>query len=168
MHPGFGRFVALWIAVFSLAGCSDYMRRWDRPLGNTKGPDPFEGSYVGTWESSQYKGTSGKLWCILKRVGPDHYKAQFRATWHGVFSSEHSVILQVRDRKRVGARLVAKFTGDTVIHMWIGSGRYQCVGELSPGHLEADYNSSYDRGKFRLRLVKPAAVPKVRAGTAFQ
>ncbi len=126
-----------------LAACSSYDSRWRKPHFAAGGKDKFEGSYVGTWKSTSHSGTGGKLWCIITKKTGDSYLAEFKATWHGVFSSEHAVILKKTGR---GA-----FAGETEIKMWIGSGTYRCVGRMSGFDLTASYDATYDRGTFVLR-----------------
>lgn len=140
--------------LFFGASCSDYDRRWAAQSA-APGADPFEGSYTGTWKSARYVGATGKLRCILTRQAPNLYRAEFHATWHGIFSSTHSVILRVTDWRRAQGKPVAKFAGATEIKMWIGSGRYRCTGELTPGGFVADYDADYDRGKFEVTRVIP-------------
>ena len=85
------------------------------------------------------------------------YLAEFRATWHGIFSSRHSVMLRITDRERMSGLPVAKFTGATEIRMWIGSGRYRCTGTLKPGGFVAEYDADYDRGRFELKRASAAS-----------
>src|SRR5688500_7177757 len=100
MRSGFYRLILL-IALSATTGCSDYAYRWKNPPSHVSVNDSFEGSYIGIWESTRYRKTSGKLWCILlrHRLDKDHYVASFRATWHGIFASEHTVTLKIKERK---------------------------------------------------------------------
>jgi hypothetical protein len=141
--------------LFFGASCSDYDRRWAAQSASPGATDPFEGSYTGTWKSARYVGAMGKLRCILTRQAPNLYRAEFHATWHGIFSSTHTVMLSVTDWRRSQGKLAAKFAGSTEIRMWIGSGRYHCTGELMPGGFVADYDAEYDRGQFQVTRVIP-------------
>jgi hypothetical protein len=144
------------LTALLLGGCSNYDARWRAAQRLNAIHDLFEGTYEGTWESSRYKGARGKLWCILKRQSGDVYSADFRATWHGIFSSEHSVLLRVTDRRTVKGMQHVKFAGAAEIRMWIGSGHYRCTGEMTPLQLTAEYDASADRGTFRLERVMAA------------
>ena len=170
MHLGFSR-PALLVALLFMAGCSDYASRWQNPPSLVAGKDLFEGSYFGKWESSRYRNTSGKLWCILlrDREKKDEYVASFRATWHGIFASEHTVRLKVKERRRENGVPVATFEGSAQIKMWIGSGQYRCTGKLTPTSLLADYDASYDRGTFTMELAqKPTPGIQIRAAGSFE
>ena len=170
MRLGFSRPVLL-VALLSLIGCSNYASRWQNPPSAFGGKDSFEGSYFGNWESKRYKNTSGKLWCILLRdqQDKDQYVASFRATWHGVFASEHTVRLKIKERRRENGVPVAIFEGAMKIQMWIGSGHYRCSGKLTPTSLLADYDAEYDQGTFTMKLDhRPAPGIEIRAAGSFE
>ena len=158
MRPALVRLILLGTLLLC-AGCSGFDRRWNAAKSASPHPDSFAGAYQGTWESSQYKGASGKLWCILTRRAPDLYHAEFRATWHGIFSSRHAVDLRVTDRKGRANYASAKISGAAEIRMWIGAGRYRCEGEVTTTGLTADYDAKLDRGRFSLVRVGPTARP---------
>ena len=152
------------VLLAATVGCSNYEQRWRAHAAQTfnagAGTRPmFAGSYTGTWQSNQYKGANGSLWCILKPNGPSQLTAEFRATWHGIFASEHSINLQVTEKKRIGGKQALVFTGETEIRMWIGSGKYRCTGVLTSDSLVADYDAAYDRGRFLLRRANPTGQP---------
>lgn len=143
------RLLLLTVLLF-VAGCSSYQKKWQNPPLASGGKDLLEGSYEGRWESSQYKGASGRLWCVLTRRSADSYEADFRATWHGIFSSRHQVILKTKPAKRVDGKRVTPFEGAMEIRMWIGSGHYHCIGTMTPQDFRAEYDAEYDRGVFTL------------------
>jgi hypothetical protein len=145
----------LCVVLTLLTGCSDYLRRWDQPKLTHGGKDPFEGSYQGVWESTQYKGATGKLWCILTRTDKDVYKADFRATWHGIFASQHTVFLRIKERSVVRGEPMLRLEGAMKISMWIGSGNYHSVATVRGRDMTAQYDAEYDRGTFTLRRAKP-------------
>lgn len=160
------RALLLQIGVFVLffTGCSSYDHRWEehasRTASTTAGNRPsLSGSYEGKWQSNRYKGTDGKLWCILEEEGPDRLLAEFRATWHGVFSSEHKIALHVTGRKTVNGKPAVAFAGETEIKMWVGSGKYRCTGVLTRDSFTADYDAAYDRGRFILSRSSPPKNP---------
>lgn len=139
-------------ALAFLNGCTTYHRRWreaaaDAPVRDRAARVGVEGSYEGTWKSSE-NGFGGKLWCIVTPLpkGRDSYRAEFRATWHGVFASEHDLIIHGRRQPRGGVR----FSDTAEIRMWIGSGSYRATGEIRDGLFKAEYDANYDRGAFRL------------------
>ena len=88
-------------------------------------------------------GTGGSLWCILSEGGPGIYRAEFKATWHGVFRSEHVAMLRMKD--------ASAFRGEASLQAIIGSGTYSCEGELGRDALSATYDAKYDTGNFLLR-----------------
>jgi hypothetical protein len=170
MRLGFSRSILL-IALLTVAGCSDYANRWRNPPSSFAGKDLFEGSYFGKWESSRYRNTSGKLWCVLlrDRENQDQYLAAFRATWHGIFASEHTVRLKIKERRRENGESVAVFEGAMEIKMWVGSGQYRCSGKLTPSSLHAVYDAAYDRGTFTMDLAhRPAPAIPIRAAGSFE
>ncbi len=134
-----------------LAGCSTYQKRWEA----AKTADAAHaGAYEGQWASNRMSTAGGKLWCILKPAGPGLYRADFKATWHGVFKSEHSALLRAGKSRKPGC---VNFHGEAAITAIVGSGKYTCKGELSPGAMTATYNASLDAGIFTLLRV---ALPK--------
>lgn len=154
MRPVLARLI-LFGMLLLCTGCSSFDRRWNTAqTASITGAEPFAGAYQGTWESARYKGASGKLWCILTRRAPDLYEAEFRATWHGIFSSRHSVNLRVVERKGRGDEASARIAGATEIKMWVGSGRYRCEGRVTTAGLIADYDAEIDRGKFTLSRIR--------------
>lgn len=136
------RYLALLLCALLFTACSQYDRRWKNAT-TVKTTDPLTGAWQGHWKSQA--GAEGKLWCILTNEGTNHYHADFKATWHGVFSSQHQVVLQTK-----GTGRERTFTGDAMIRMFIGSGAYHCEGHLSPTRLSAHYDATYDRGTFDL------------------
>lgn len=134
--------LCLCLLTFSLAACSSYDSRWRHPHFAAGGKDRFEGSYVGTWKSTSHPGAGGKLWCIVTKKSGKEYLAEFKATWHGVFSSEHAVVLKMTGK--------GTFVGETEIKMWIGSGAYRSTGKMNGWALEASYDATYDRGTFAI------------------
>lgn len=97
--------------------------------------------------------TGGKLWCILTPAGPGLYHADFKATWHGIFKSEHTAHLRTEKSRKPGS---ANFHGEAAVSAIIGSGKYTCKGELNPSGMSATYDATYDVGIFTLKRVAPA------------
>ena len=139
------------LAVLVLAGCSSYEKRFAAAAARVpeKG-DRFSGAYSGEWKSTSHPGADGRLWCILERRKDGTHHADFKATWHGVFSSEHSVVLQPGKAKPGGAQA---FSGTSVIKMFIGSGTYSCEGTMDGTRVRADYDATYDRGSLDVKRV---------------
>ena len=132
------------VAGLWLAGCSTYNQRWEAARTDR---DRFTGAYSGRWESIRMPGTGGSLWCIVNADTPGTYRADFKATWHGVFRSEHSAVL-----KRQGNA----FHADATLETWIGAGKYTCDGKFRTGGISANYDAVYDEGRFILtRAQKP-------------
>jgi hypothetical protein len=147
------------------SACSAYERKWNVARAARPSADPVEGAYLGTWDSARYEAAGGKLKCIVTRKGRGEYLAEFRATWHGIFTSTHSVILRATAPTRRGNGAV-RFSGEAAISMWIGSGTYRCEGMmvpatigdtpgLVPARITARYHATYDSGTFDLAKVSP-------------
>jgi len=118
---------ALLGCLLVLSACSSYDTRWRQVRSSRLALDPVQGAYEGEWKSGRYN-AGGKLWCILTKKSSREYLAEFKATWHGVFSSCHSVVLKTTGKEGKPQR----FTGEATISMWIGSGNYRCDGLLTP------------------------------------
>jgi hypothetical protein len=147
------RYCAL-IAGLALAGCSTYQKRWDAARIAAYRPEAVHaGAYEGRWESTRMPGTGGNLWCILTPDGQGNYTADFKATWHGVFKSEHGALLKTGSSRKPGH---TTFSGEAALTAIIGSGKYTCTGELTPGGMTAAYDASYDVGNFTLKRAAAA------------
>ena len=145
------------LIAMALAACSNFESKFSRESRAARRDDPYSGTYEGKWISKSHPGGNGKLWCILSKQEKSEYLAEFKATWHGVFSSTHSVVLHTRPAVKKGARPpVLGFDGTAAISMIIGSGTYQCEGRIDGRRLEASYDATYDRGTFELLRVPPA------------
>ena len=135
------RFFAL-VAGLALAGCSTYNRRWEAARVDK---DRFSGAYSGRWESARMPGAGGGLWCIVQQEAPQTYRADFKATWHGIFRSEHSAVLKRRGNT---------FHADATLNTWLGSGSYICDGKFLPDGISATYDAAYDEGRFILERAR--------------
>ena len=156
MRRDLTRFLWIFTVIVLFSGCSQYERRWNNPTLTAGGKDSLEGSYIGNWESAQYRGAQGRLWCILTRKSANQYLAEFKATWHAIFSSRHTVTLEVKGRKMAAGMPVTEFSGEAEIRMWIGSGRYRCKGQITGSQFRASYDAAYDHGTFVLERVHPS------------
>jgi hypothetical protein len=144
------RFFAL-VAGLALAGCSTYQKRWEVARDAVHSGDPFAGAYIGRWESGRQPGTGGNFWCILSPSGRDSYRAEFKATWHGVFRSEHFAELGLVDGVRGERAKEAAFHGEATLDTWIGDGKYVCDGIFRREGFSAKYDAVYDTGTFVLK-----------------
>jgi len=85
--------------------------------------------------------------------GSVDYRADFRATWHGL-ASEHTVVLHSKPAGRKKAAAGARaFEGESTLHTIIGAGRYMCEGEVDHVSMRACYDATYDKGTFELSRV---------------
>ncbi|MEQ1851648.1 MAG: hypothetical protein ABMA01_08665 [Chthoniobacteraceae bacterium] len=143
------------LLMLALSACSNFDSRFARGVP-TGGPDDrFSGTYAGHWASSSHPGGGGKLWCILQKQKDATYLAEFRATWHGVFASEHSIVLHPK-RARAGAGS-RTFQGTAALDTFIGSGTYRCEGTMDGKRMRACYDATYARGTFDLQRVAPSS-----------
>jgi hypothetical protein len=152
-------------AVFCLsltlaAGCSNFEKRF-AAASQVEGPlktGPYAGAYSGTWTSANSSVAGGKLRCILTPIDGRDYRADFHATWHGVFSSEHSVVLKTRPAGKTKAGgPAADFGGTSVLKTPVGSGTYTTKGRVDFRGMRACYDATYDRGTMELARVQPAS-----------
>jgi hypothetical protein len=142
------------LAATLLPACSNYDSRFARGVQPAGHGDHLSGTYAGKWTSTSHPGGSGKLWCILKKQKNATCLADFKATWHGVFSSEQDVILHLRPGGGAGGRSQT-FTGTAALKTPIGAGTYRCEGTMDGKRMRACYDATYDRGTFELERVKP-------------
>ena len=60
---------------------------------------PWDGRWAGSWTSDKHKELfsgepeSGELRCILTKIDPYRYRANFRARWKGIFHGEYVTVL---------------------------------------------------------------------------
>src|SRR5436305_419480 len=81
------------VVVVVGAGCSKFDNEYGKALGSTPAPDTIEGPWVGRWESQGGHG-GGDLRAMVTQTGPDVYLATFRATYWGIFQTEHETLLR--------------------------------------------------------------------------
>lgn len=149
------------LIVLTLTACSNFDSRFAHESRATRKDDAFSGTYEGKWTSSSHPGNGGKLWCILSKQREHEYLAEFKATWHGVFSSTHSVVLQGKSRPSRGRGVpVLALAGTSEIRTIIGAGSYRCEGQTDGRRMQACYDATYDRGTFDLLRVPQAGPPR--------
>jgi hypothetical protein len=150
MMPFILRFACA-LSLLALAACSNFDSRFADEARTGRKPDAYAGAYQGRWTSTSHPGSGGKLRCILTKKGASDYLAEFKATWHGAFSSEHSVILHAKPGTSRGRdKGVLHFAGRAEIRMFVGSGTYECEGQMDGRRMQACYDATYDRGTFEL------------------
>ena len=151
----------------AIAACSNYESKFAREASVTLRNNALAGAYEGTWTSSNHPGGGGKLWCILNQQGESDYLAEFKATWHGVFSSTHEVVLRTqRGKSRSAGTKALTFSGEAPIKMFIGAGTYQCEGRMDGRRIQARYDATYDRGNFELKRVNAAKAGQTEPSAA--
>jgi len=149
-----------WLLILILllafvSGCSSYDARW-RAAAATNRKDSIAGAWKGRWESGGHPGTGGKLWCIVEEKQDGKLHAEFKATWHGVFKSEHEAVLpflsgsEARKTLRKAGKNARAFAGEASVHSWIGAGSYRCEGWVNTVRMSASYDAIYDKGTFEL------------------
>jgi hypothetical protein len=144
------------LMAMAAAACSNFGTRFARECRASGRGDPFAGAYLGRWESSSHPGTGGRLRCILEKAGGPAYAAEFEATWHGIFSSRHTVVLRTTPASRSTGRgpEARTFAGTATIRMFIGAGTYRCEGRMDGRRMRACYDATYDRGTFDMERVQ--------------
>ncbi|HEV7867804.1 MAG TPA: hypothetical protein VGO90_08995 [Chthoniobacteraceae bacterium] len=155
-----GRVIAL-LAVLICSGCSSFEKQW-KEAGRTPPQNAFSGRWEGRWTSASHRTPSGKpmggeLRCLFTPQDETHYRALFKAQWL-VFSSSYATIFNVSRR---GEEL--HFEGTQDLGALYG-GIYRYAGKVNAKRFEATYDSSYDRGTFRMKRpgTSPASLPPRR------
>jgi hypothetical protein len=140
--------IGLLILGVFLAGCAS----WPPPLikGTAGGkPDRFEGDWEGRWESSRRSNSGDRLQCRLQKMEDGHYRADFRAFWHGL-NGAYPVDLTTTEEGGClyfeGTKKLPKIQG----------GLYRYEGVVTNEEFRAWYNSKYDTGEFRMQKRAPA------------
>lgn len=136
----------LWLAAvaISLPACTTgFERRWTASAGASDPGDPFSGRWEGTWRSEKHRGASGRLRCVFTRLDARRYDAHFKANWM-LFATAHRTVF---DAEGHAGKL--RFRGRHDLGALFG-GVYTYLGEATPAHFAARYDSSYDRGTFSM------------------
>ena len=116
---------------------------------------PFDGRWQGRWTSDRHHAlfssgaSGGELRCILTRIDPYRYRANFRAEWEEIFHGEYLATLYGAQR---GKTLHLR-ASEQVSPLCGGAYRYE--GTVTPERLSLRYSSSYDEGTIEMRKVQP-------------
>src|SRR5262249_10893638 len=129
---------------------SEFERCWKTYRVPTSGADPFEGQWVGEWQS-EANGHRGELRCLLTHTEPEVWQARFHATYARVLRVCYSVLL-----KASGAGETLRLKGEADLGMLAG-GIYEYEGQLSAEMFNSKYRCKYDHGTFTLKRLKSGA-----------
>ena len=125
------------------------------PAGSLPVP-ALAAQWEGTW-SSDADGHHGKLRCRLTPLGPDRYRARYKATYWKLLRFSYAVTL--RGQATNG---VFRFQGEANLGWWAG-GVYRYAGQITATNLLSTYRSKYDHGTFQLRPAGENAPHPARA-----
>ncbi len=126
-----------------LPACTSFEHRW-AAAPKPRRSSPFQGRWVGTWDSTKRPGEGGRLQCVFTpECGCGEYVAAFHAHWK-IFASDYTALFQTR---RQGDHLV--FEGTHQMPAIFG-GMYHFRGRVSATNFSTEYHSSYDDGTFTL------------------
>ncbi len=153
MKSSSARYLVVIAFALALSGCAgEFDRAWRaaerRPAG-----DALAGRWDGTWRSEKHKSAGGRLRGVMIPLGKNAYRAEFKANWL-VFTSAYSV--DFRTERRRGE---LHFQGEHDLGRLYG-GVYTFIGRATPDRFLASYDSSYDRGTFKMSR------PDIKPGSA--
>jgi hypothetical protein len=146
------------LSLLLIAGGCAYYSRWSG-AGQTPTPDDsIEGRWIGTLKSDS-NGHSGGLRCIVSELDASHFKADFHATYGGIFSFGYQANMNVKATDGGTRPSVVYFAGEADLGRLAG-GRYTYDGWATPTEFFCNYNAESDHGKFQ--LVRPGGAAVVR------
>ncbi|MDD4891080.1 MAG: hypothetical protein PHU85_14255 [Phycisphaerae bacterium] len=119
--------------------------------------DLLEGNWEGRWASTS-NDMDGKLRCEIRKLDADSYEASFHAQFAKVLTHDSTVTLRAR---RGPGRW--EFEGSKDLGLMSG-GVYTYKGRVSGGEFYSTYDSSYDRGEFKMKRAVAASQPATRPG----
>ena len=165
------RHLLLALALASSA-CTSFDRAWQissparfKPVGGPLGlpprtyaQSPFDGRWVGYWQSERHRGLTGKaargeLRLVLNKHDPYKYRAFFRAGWL-IFRTDYQVMLDARPRGNT-----LHLHGEETLSSIFG-GAYRYDGTVTPSRFTMRYDSRYDSGTIELRRWGVWAAPR--------
>jgi hypothetical protein len=120
-------------------------------------PDLLAGDWEGSW-SSTASDMGGKLRCQVRPLEDGTYQADFHAAFAAVLSHDSSVTLRVRKDGRSWHFEGSKDLG------WMSGGVYTYKGHATAEEFYSTYDSSFDRGIFRMTRPAPATNPAAPGG----
>jgi len=106
--------------------------------------DLLQGDWVGRWASSQ-SDMGNDLKARIRKLDAGKYEAQFDAVFARFFTNRSVVVLTVRDK---GTKW--EFSGQEDLGFFRG-GIYKYEGTCDGREFLCTYDSSYDKGTFRMR-----------------
>lgn len=153
-HANHFRRIAMTVAagaVLMATGCTaDFEKQWSAAL-KTEPSEPILGCWDGSWHSKS-TGHDGRLRMIVTKTDQG-YRARFLAVYGGIFTFGMTIPLEPQ---RDGD--VTTFQSEHDLgRMW---GKFKWEGRFAGGKFDADYDSSADKGTFKLERPKPKKPPQ--------
>ena len=139
------------LAVLIVTGCAgDFEKRWSAAL-KTEPAEPILGCWDGTWHSKS-TGHDGRLRMIVTK-NDQNYHARFLAVYGGIFTFGTTIPLEPQ---RDGE--ITTFRSEHDLGWpW---GNFTWEGRFAGDKFDADYDSTADKGTFKLKRPKPKSKPE--------
>jgi hypothetical protein len=130
-------------AALALAGCSPYLREWNKRAAQPLPGNTVAGAWEGTWLSDSGK-HGGKLWCIMTPETNQTYEARFRATYAKVFRFTYTAHFEMQPHD-----IGWEFDGESYLGKL--GGTYYYEGRATSSNMVSTYKSKYEKGRFELK-----------------
>ena len=135
--------LALCASLFLLGGCGHFQREW-REAGKAESPSsPVAGRWEGRWQSDS-PGHGGNLKCVVTETAEHRYRAHFHATYKGILRFTY-----VAELHGGPSNNVVFFSGTADLGKLAG-GVYKYDGSADGTNYLSRYDSSYDKGSFKM------------------
>jgi hypothetical protein len=146
--------LAAGLAVGKLAGfgCANWGHKLPTGDGQRAVAELLEGSWLGTWASSQSQ-MKGELRCRIEKLQSGAYLAHFDAVFAKYLRNESTVTLKVQRGDAAW-----QFTGEEDLGLMKG-GVCKYDGRSDGNEFVCSYDSQYDKGTFRMKRLGPATAP---------
>ena len=139
--------IVLLVMAQLVTGCSTvYNQKWRRAAIQEEAPTGVVGRWEGSWLSAANQHT-GKLRCIVSETSTDEYDFHYWARW-SLFSWTYHLKLPIKETESTTSFSGTKNLGK------IAGGAFEFEGKVEGDEFEANYNSKFDHGQFRMNRVR--------------
>lgn len=142
------------IVAYKGLGCAGAPQGWKSVSSPPQPGDLMEGAWEGAW-SSDTKPMRGKLTAVIEKLSDTDYRASFDA--QTVLGMSHKSVCVFHIGERAGAW---KFQGKEDLGLLQG-GTYEYKGTVDGNDFVCTYDSTFDKGVFRMqrRKASPSTGP---------
>ena len=137
----------IFLLAFGASGCSTFNHDWKAAATSPTPAGDLQGRWQGVWQSDVNHHT-GKLRCLLTRIGDNQYRARYHATYSKIMTFTYAVDLSVEPKDATFAIGGAANLG------WLAGGEYRYAGTVTPTNFFSTYESRYDHGTFQMSRPK--------------